>query len=171
VSAPAKRHVWTVLLGLCLAASASASRASVIIDISNSGYDDNVVATPASPLAVWDFVATVSGTVTLKVTDLKLGDLLSALSTSISLFDGSKLQLEGTGNAVFDIGPNQRFTTTIYAQASGSKGWAAYNLDLAYTPKISQVPVPLAGWLLLSGCGVLATRVRRKHTNAGRATA
>jgi len=170
VIAPSGRRFWTLLLAMSALIAAGATRASPV-DIGGNGYDDNVVTMPSSPLAVWDFVAGVSGTVTLKVTDLKLGDLLSALSTSISLFDGRKLQLQGTSSVVFDVGANQRFTTSIYAQTSGTKGWAAYNLNLSYVPKISEVPLPLGGWLLLGGCGLLATRARRTHTNAMRATA
>jgi hypothetical protein len=170
VIAPFGRRVWTLLFAMVALAAAGATRASPV-DIGGNGYDDNVVTTPSSPLTVWDFVAGVSGTVTLNVTDLKLGDLLSALSTSIALFDGRKLQLEGTSSMVFDVGANQRFTTSIYAQTSGTRGWAAYNLNLAFVPKVSQVPLPLGGWLLLGGCGLLATRARRTHTNAARATA
>jgi hypothetical protein len=130
------------------------------VDVSK-GFYDNAIVTASNPMLVSDLMATVAGTVTFSITDLRLGDLLSSLSTSITLFDGRKLQLEGSSSAVFDVGANQRFTTSIYAQASGTKGWGVYALDIGFSPKVSEVPLPLGAWLLLSGFGLLATRVRR----------
>lgn len=156
------------LLVLCLAGT---SARAATVDIGTSGFNDNVITLPSSALTVSDFVAGVAGTVTLAVADLRMGDLFSALSTSITLFDGRKIQLEGSGSTIFDIGPNQRFTTSIYAQTSGTKGFGVYNIDISFQPRVSQVPLPLGAWLLLSGCGLMATRIRRTRVISGPAAA
>jgi hypothetical protein len=153
------RYVTSMLLLLAGAGMAEANP----VDISGSGgFHDAVIARPTS-YVVTDFIAATAGTVTLTTHDMKWGDILSALSTSINTFDGQKLLLTGDATAVFDIGANQRFTASIYAWANGTKKYGLSSLDISFVSKMSQVPLPLGAWLLLSGAGLLATRTRRRQ--------
>jgi hypothetical protein len=160
------KSYWFMALLLAVSATGAHTAWASPVDIGSSSFNDNIIVLPSSALVVTDFLAEVTGTVTLTVTDLHLGDLLSTLSTSITLFDGRRLQLEGSKTAVFDIGANQRFTTSIYALSTGAKGFGVYNLDVAFKARVSEVPLPLGGLLLLTGCGLLSTRIRRTRLAA-----
>ncbi len=94
------------------------------------------------------------------------GDLFSQLSTAISLASRPDLQYTGNAVATFDVTAGESFATSIYAQVSGQLGYSAYRLDVLFLPKMSQVPLPAAGWLLLSGVGLLAGMRRRRVTPA-----
>lgn len=150
------RLIITVLL---VWAGWGAAAQAETIDV-GSGRNDNQIVMP-STLNVTDFFASAAGTITLNVKDMHWGDLLSTLSTSITTFSGQRFQQQGDASFVFDIGANERFTTSIYAVTSGSKGFGLYSLDIAFMPNASAVPLPLGVWTLLAGIGLLASRLRR----------
>jgi hypothetical protein len=150
---------------LCTAGTAGAE----MIDITTGGWTGSSMARP-NTLEVRDFAATTAGTVTLSTVDVftltggSWGSLLSSLSTSIDTASGQALQLLGNATVIFEIGANERFTSTSYAAASGGLG--AYILDVRFTPRVTQVPLPLSGWLLLAGVGLLASRLRTSAMHA-----
>jgi len=127
-------------------------------------YQDGVLVWPAS-FDVREFVGLVAGTITLTVQRTDWGDLLSQLSTTIALPTRADLHLNNTGSAttVFDITAGEVFATSIFAQAAGPGGFGAYQLDILFIPSVSQVPLPAAGWLLLSGLGLIFVVNRRRR--------
>jgi hypothetical protein len=123
-----------------------------------------VIAWPASHL-VNEFTSSVAGTVTLSVYRVDWADLLSQLSTVVALTDKPHLSNSGDAQFIFDITAGERFTTSIFALAAGPRGYGAYSLDVDFLPRlggVTQVPLPAAGWLLLSALGGLGAVSRRR---------
>jgi hypothetical protein len=117
---------------------------------------------PAS-FDVTEFVSAVAGTVTLSVQRIEWGDLFSQLSTTIALLDRDDVSLTGNAIKVFDVTAGETFAASIYAQVTGVVGYGAYRLDVLFIPKMSQVPLPPAAWLLLSGLGMWVVVARRRR--------
>jgi hypothetical protein len=117
---------------------------------------------PAS-FDVNEFVSVVAGTVTLSVQRIEWGDLFSQLSTTVALLGRPDLQLAGNAVTVFDVTVGETFATSIYAQVAGPGGYGAYRLDVLFIPRMSQVPLPPAAWLLLSGLGMWMIVARRRR--------
>jgi hypothetical protein len=117
---------------------------------------------PAS-LDVNEFVSMVAGTVTLSVQRIEWGDLFSQLSTTVALLGRPDLSFTGNAVTVFDVTAGETFATSIYAQVAGIAGYGAYRLDVLFIPRMSQVPLPPAGWLLLSGLGMWVVVARRRR--------
>jgi hypothetical protein len=156
----ARGAVPALILSLLGAVTAAPARAE-LVNV-GSGAHSAVVVRPAN-FNVNEFVSAVAGTVTLTVRDMKWGDVLSSLSTTVSLFKRDDLLLANSAQAVFDVGVGERFTTSIYAATSGKKGFGMYALDISFVPKATPVPVPAAGWLLASGVAALASLRRRRR--------
>jgi hypothetical protein len=167
-------RAWLPLTALATLLCAAGTASADMVDITAGGWTGSSMARPTT-LDVRDFAATTAGTVTLSTLDVytltggKWGSLLDSLSTSISTAPGQTLQLLGNATIMFDIGANQRFTSSTYASANGGLG--AYILDVRFTPRATEVPLPLGGWLLLSGVGLLVTRMRRPATSLSLAPA
>lgn len=125
-------------------------------------FHDGVLVRPSS-FNVDEFISSVAGTVQLSVQRINWGDLLTQLSTTVSLPDQPDLKLAGNAAVMFDVAAGEHFSTSIYAQASGTLGYAAYQMDLLFLPSAAQVPLPAAGWLLLSGLAVVALVTRRRR--------
>lgn len=114
-------------------------------------------------MQVTEFVSSQAGTVTLTLGQVAWGELLETLSTTISFTGRDDLHLDSYGQSIFNVAQNERFTTAIYAVAAGVYKFGAYRFDLQFTPSVGQVPLPAAGWMLLSGIAALAARSRRRR--------
>ncbi len=130
-------------------------------------FHDGALVRPAS-FDVDQFISAVAGTVTLSIQRIEWGDLFSQLSTTVSLTSRPTLKFSGNALVTFDVTAGESFATSIYAEVAGPLGYSAYGLDVLFLPKMSQVPLPAAGWLLLSGIGALAG-VRRRRVAPARA--
>jgi hypothetical protein len=108
-----------------------------------------------------------AGTVTVKLSDLTFTQALSALSFSLSDPTAQLHATSGAGVWSWDVSAPTLLYATVYAVAGTAKNIGLYALDVSFTPTQlpDQVPVPLpaAGWMLLSGIASLLTS-RRKHT-------
>ncbi len=110
-----------------------------------------------------EFSSSQAGTVTLTLYEVPWGDLLASLTTTISFTGREALRMTGYGQSIFEVAKDERFTTGIYAVAAGIYKFGAYRFDMQFTPKVGQVPLPAAGWMLLSGMAALAARSRRRQ--------
>jgi hypothetical protein len=129
-------------------------------------YSATVVSDPVGH-AVKDFTSTLAGTVNLSATDLRFSapnlDLLTGMVTNVALMSGGPtLVLSGTGVLEFQIERNQSFTTSLYGLAAGPTGIGMASLNLSFTPRVGEVPLPAGVWLLASGAALLAARSRRR---------
>lgn len=108
-----------------------------------------------------------AGTVTINFTDMKWPDLLGSLS--FTLFDathviGSYSLPAGstTGTGVFDVNAAGNYYASIFASPAAGQVGGLYNAKI-YFQTLAPVPLPAAGWLMLSGIAGLAA-IRPKHT-------
>lgn len=131
-------------------------------------FHSGVLVRPAS-FDVNEFFSAVSGTVTLSVQRIEWGDLFSQLSTTVALLGRPDLTFANNALTVFDVTAGESFATSIYAQVTGLVGYGAYRLDVLFIPKTTQVPLPPAAWLLLSGLGMWVLVARRRRGVAANA--
>jgi hypothetical protein len=131
-------------------------------------FHAGVLVRPAS-FDVNEFFSTVAGTVTVSVQRIEWGDLFSQLQTTVALMGRPDLTFANNALTVFDVTAGERFATSIYAQVTGLVGYGAYRLDVLFIPKTTQVPLPPAAWLLLSGLGMWVLVARRRRGAAEKA--
>jgi hypothetical protein len=108
-----------------------------------------------------------AGTVTVSLANLAWPAPLSALSFSATSANqvlwstgGSAME---TGGGSFQVNSGGTYFAHIMATTSGSGPWGnygLYSLLMTFTPGNSPVPLPAAGWLLLTGMFVLAGLAR-----------
>lgn len=160
------RKPAATLVAACMAwawsVSANAGLVTLGAPSATPGFHDMQTVWP-SDFEVNEFVGVVAGTVTLSVQRIDWGDLLS-LKTTLSLQNQPALQLTGNALRTFQIAAGESFTTMILAQAQGPLGFGAYQLDVSFVPSASPVPLPPAGWLMLSGLLLLVLIRRRRRT-------
>jgi hypothetical protein len=129
-------------------------------------HADPTFAVLGTNIQLTEFASSKAGTVTLTLHQVPWGALLSTLSTTISFSGRDDLHMTGYGQTIFDVAQNERFTTGIYAVASGLYRYGAYRFDMQFTPRVAEVPLPAAGWMLLTGMAALAARSRRRRAAA-----
>jgi hypothetical protein len=149
---------------LALVCTAGAARAETV-DITVGSWQDRVLVRPTS-IESTIFFATSAGAVTLSLLDARVltpqwGQVLSNLSGTVTMANGSRLPLANGAVAMFQIAANESFSASIYAAVASSTGYGAYQFDLLFVPSAAPVPLPPALWSLLAGLGLLATRSRR----------
>jgi hypothetical protein len=102
---------------------------------------------------------TQSGTFAITLTDLLFPS--GAANLSFALVDGDAVLgvINGSGSLQYSLVTSGSKTLFGYTYAVATPGFnsGAYALDVSYAP----VPLPAAGWLLLSGMGLLGFGVRR----------
>jgi hypothetical protein len=148
------------LLGAFLAAPSQAA----MVDVSlNSGAEDETFEVLGSRSGSTEYFSSQAGSVRLSLLQVPWGALLSTLSTTISLTGRDDLHMNGYAPTIFDVAQNERFAANVYAVAAGIYRYGAYRVDIQFTPRVSTVPLPAAGWLLLAGVAALAGRSRRRR--------
>jgi len=151
---------FLALLAAFLAAPAQAA----MVDVSlNAGAEDQTFEVLGSRTESTEYFSSQAGTVTLNLLQVPWGALLSTLSTTISLTGRDDLRVNGYAQTIFDVAQNERFATNVYAVAAGTYRYGAYRVDIQFTPRVSAVPLPAAGWLLLCGVAALLGRSRRRR--------
>jgi predicted Rossmann-fold nucleotide-binding protein len=84
----------------------------------------------------------------------------------ITDLDNLWTRLDGSGNLLINVsGPTQLFAAVFARSEQGDVG--VYNLQASFSP----VPLPAAGWLLLSGLGALGALRRKSAAKSSAATA
>lgn len=122
----------------------------------SSSLNQSIVVRGGS-LIVNQFSLPSSGTLTIRLSDIKWPDALSSLSFLVTDLDNMWQKLDGAGNLLVNVsGPTQLFAA-VYAQSANGDAYGLYNLRADFSP----VPLPAAVWLLLSGLGGLGL-MRRK---------
>lgn len=107
-------------------------------------------------LAVNSLSLPSAGVLSIKLTDIKWTETLDSLSLLVTDLDNLWTRLDGSGNLLINVsGPTQLFAAVFARSEQGNVG--VYNLQASFSP----VPLPAAGWLLLSGLGALGA-LRRK---------
>ena len=160
------RRVWVGgLLGMVVLLGTTAAHADAL---GTKVYESTTLVTH-SQIDLQTLNLTGAGTVTVKFTDLQWPDLLGSLS--FTLFDathtigtyppdGSKLT---TGSAAFHVDSAGTYYASIFASPAAGKSGGLYNAQIYFSPMAAPVPLPAAGWLLLSGiAGVVAFRPKQK---------
>jgi hypothetical protein len=96
-----------------------------------------------------------AGTVTVTLTDTGWNAPLSALSFSANSASGvlASFNMAGltTDTAQFIVNGAGTYFANIMATAGGAMDLGAYSLKMTFTPGMPSVPLPSAGWLLLTG--------------------
>ena len=98
-----------------------------------------------------------AGSVTVTLSDLGWPGLFSSLSFAASTSTSLLAQLSAPGSLTFEIGGAGIYFATVYGVADPNFGSGLYSLNLSYAP----VPIPAAGWLLLSALALLARKTNR----------
>jgi hypothetical protein len=97
-----------------------------------------------------------AGTLSIDLKDIGWTEALDSLSFLITDLDNVWQRLDGAGNLLVNVsGPTQMFAAVFARSQDGEVG--LYNLQATFSP----VPLPAAGWLLLSALGALGA-LRRK---------
>jgi hypothetical protein len=124
--------------------------------------EDNFMVSMSSVPRVQALGLSAPGRWTVTVADLAWPQVLQGLSFTITDFSQELDRHEGAGTLIYDVLVPTTLFTTVYAFPNAAAGMGVYHINVAFTPAVPQVPLPAAGWLLLSGvCGFAA--LRRKH--------
>jgi hypothetical protein len=106
------------------------------------------------------FATSGAGTVTVVLTDTGWSSPLKALSFSANSATQTLASFNAVGlttdTAQFHIDSAGTYFANIMATAGGAMGLGLYSLKLSFSPSAPSVPLPSAGWLLLTGLFALA---------------
>ena len=159
---------WQHVLALCcvLAGSFVAARPACasMVEIDKGTYHDAVYLM-GNNLVQTDFSSSVSGKVTVNLTDIAWTDVLQSISTTASQLGKIIFVRQGTGTFSFDLQKDETLSLGIYAIAKTGK-IGSYTLDCYFTPGASQVPLPNGIWLMLPGLALLSVLARRAPINS-----
>lgn len=103
-----------------------------------------------------------AGVLSIKLSDIGWTESLSSLSFLVTDLDSVWQRIDGTGSLLVNVsGPTQLFAA-VFA-SSVTEGVGLYNLQASFAP----VPLPAAGWLLLSALGGLGILCRKSPPQRG----
>ena len=160
------RRTAAPLLLACTLACAMAPANANMVDIGAGDYHDSVFVNSAN-MDVTDFHADASGTVTVKLADIGWVSLLNSLSTYVSSAGQTFFTSTKEGTFTFNVNAGENFCAGIYAIANGTARYGLYTFDMHFTPsQITPVPVPAAGWLLISGLSLVPALRRRRQVDS-----
>lgn len=111
-----------------------------------------------------EFIVPVSGLLTVSLTDLLFPGPTATLD--FALVDGSAVLgvIDGSGTLQYSVvtsTPRSLFGY-VFAVAAPGINSGAYSLDVKLESTVAPVPLPAAGWMLLSGIGLLGFSSRRR---------
>jgi hypothetical protein len=144
---------------LCGAVALNAQAATVLLA-------DSTMVT-GSESASFSFYAPGPGTVSAQISNLDWPVALSSLSfvastpnqVLASWSDPASQPTQGPALVSFQVGGQGTYYADIMATAGGPLDLGVYSFALNFTPEGSTVPLPAAGWLLLTGIlGFIALR-------------
>jgi hypothetical protein len=128
-------------------------------------YSQNVMVTSTSAPNVQSLGTVSSGTVTMSVSDLMWPQALQSLSFSITNNQGVLKSLTGPGSLSYLVTGPMTLFADVYAQPNAADGAGLYHINVSFIAATPAVPLPAAGWLLLSGMVGLAT-FKKKMTKS-----
>jgi hypothetical protein len=101
----------------------------------------------------------VAGTLSIRLEDLGFPDPLESLSLLVTDLDGISERLDGSGRLSLTLDSPAKLFFAVFAESDSKFSPGMYYVTASFTP----VPLPAAGWLLLSalgGLGLLRRRIR-----------
>jgi len=126
-----------------------------------------------SESSVFSFQTPGPGTVSLELTNLDWPQPLTGLSVMATTADQVLLSWSqpsagpgGPAVEFFHVAGEGNYFADVNATAGGPLALGLYSLSLSFQPDVPAVPLPPAGWLLLSGILAL-TLVRAGRSRAG----
>jgi hypothetical protein len=138
--------------GVFVAGSASVAHADALL------LSENVMVTAPGAPRVQSLGTVSAGTLTMSVTDLLWPQALQSLSFSINSNQGVLQKLTGVGSLSYLVTGPMTLFAGVYAQPNGGNGVGLYHVNVTFVAAAAPpVPLPAAGWLLLSGIAGLAS--------------
>jgi len=115
--------------------------------------------------SVLDFLVPAAGTVSVVLKDLVWPDTLSGLSFAAVSTTSMLASLSAPGSLTFDVTAPGHFFAIVSGNTQGDLNLGLYSVSLqwnAVASAASSVPLPAAGWLLVSGAAGLIGFARRR---------
>lgn len=147
-SAPARRMAVGAIVALAAMAAAPFAHADTLI-------------AEASPLIsgtqsdVYKIAAPSAGSVSVSLSNLGWPDRLASLSFALATSSGVLKTFSGEGEQTVNIGSAGTYYAIVTGTAQGHWNLGMYSLRMTFSPLSTPggptVPLPAAGWLLLSG--------------------
>jgi hypothetical protein len=155
----AKLAGWAALLAWSVVASLAHADSVLVSDTS---------LVSGSQSTVFAFQAPGAGTVTAEVTNVDWPQLLSSLSfvatsANQTMTSWSDPATQTSATLSFQVMGSGNYFADITASAGGPLDLGVYSLMITFTPAASPVPLPAAGWLLLSGALALVAWLRLRR--------
>ena len=114
--------------------------------------------------AALDFLVPASGTVSVVLTDLGWPNSLDSLHFAAANATSTFNSLSAPGALTFDVNTPGHYFAIICGEAQGALDLGLYSVKLQWNALAASAPVPLpaAGWLLISGAAGLFGWARRR---------
>jgi hypothetical protein len=103
---------------------------------------------------VYTFSTAGAGTLNLRLENVAWPERLAALSCNLYDHDTLLGSLATDGVLSIEIAGRGTYFSHLFAQAAGALDLGLFSLNISFQPRIDAVPLPAAGWLLLSALGL-----------------
>ncbi len=107
---------------------------------------------------VYTFSTSGAGTLNVRLENIAWPERLAALSCSVYDHDTLLGTLSTNGVLSIEVAGRGTYFSHLFAQASGALDLGLFSLSISFAPRLSAVPLPAAGWLLLSVLGLFGFR-------------